>query len=30
MTNRNNLTRLSGKLGDHFAFKVNADGQVED
>ena len=30
MVNINNVKHLSGKLRDHFAFKVNADGKVED
>ena len=32
MANSNNAKHLSGKLhvSDHFAFKVNAEGKVED
>ena len=30
MANNDNVKHLSGKLSDHFAFKVNADGKVED
>ena len=29
MANSNNVKHLSGKLGNHFAFKVNAEGKVE-
>ena len=30
MSNSNNGKHLSGKLSDHFAFKVNAERKVED
>ena len=30
MANSNNVKHSSGKLSDHFAFKVNDDGKVED
>ena len=30
MANSNNVKHLIGKLSDHFALKVNADGKVED
>ena len=30
MANSNNVKHLSGKLSDHFAFKANAEGKVED
>ena len=30
MANSNNVKHLRGKLSDHFVFKVNAEGKVED
>ena len=29
MANSNNVKHLSGKLSDHFAIKINAEGKVE-